>query len=305
MAIDLEKALEASKKIMLEKSFGDWQKPVFSTYGPSYFMTSEKLNTYLKELELKGKKALSVLSSGDHNFNLIAKGVEYIDTYDVNQLAYFIYYLKYTMICSSSLKEFKQLESQLLRRDDLKAWNEMLIRLREFAPTDVCCYYEELVRFNEFLSRTKGEKNLFPYLCLVPQAGSYANLYDANSENFETLKANLERAQVHFIFENVLNLPKVLNQAYDVILLSNIADYLFDLKNSRTSQAFMRYIASFEPILAEDGTIINYFFGDYGGTNLDRQSLQLEGFDTQFVLLDRNSTDFEDHAYYLARKKQV
>lgn len=70
VTVNLEKAIEASKNIMISDEQMSWRKPIFSSHAPGYFTTSEKIDAYLKKIDLSGKNALSVLSSGDHNFNL-------------------------------------------------------------------------------------------------------------------------------------------------------------------------------------------------------------------------------------------
>ena len=80
----------------------------FTDFDKVYPFTNEYITGYLDYVNFTGKSsALSVLSSGDHTFSLITKGITNIDTFDVNGLTEFYSLgLKRALITIFSYTEF-------------------------------------------------------------------------------------------------------------------------------------------------------------------------------------------------------
>ena len=75
-------------------------------YNKIYLFTNENISAMTKELSLYGTDVLTVCSSGDHIFNFLLEGVSNIETFDINILAEYIFYLKKAAIEVLSYEEF-------------------------------------------------------------------------------------------------------------------------------------------------------------------------------------------------------
>ena len=74
----VNESIKAAKKIMdialVDKIY---EKSKFLEYSQFYFCTNEDIKSCLKQIDFHGKNnGLTVLSSGDHPFNLIAEGID-------------------------------------------------------------------------------------------------------------------------------------------------------------------------------------------------------------------------------------
>ena len=79
----------------------------FSKYQKIFMSTNENIKDSLNLIDFKNKiKALSVMASGDHPFNLITKSVFDIDTFDTNMLTeYYVLGIKRSMIIKYTYKK--------------------------------------------------------------------------------------------------------------------------------------------------------------------------------------------------------
>lgn len=248
--VDLEKAIEASAEIMARRAGRE-----FSKYCCSYFGTTENIAGYLRNLEFNKQRALTPIASGDHIFNLAFEGVKKIDAFDINELTYYLFYLKRAMILALSYEEYLSVGNILFSRD-VKRLEELLARLKPFMPQDVYLYYLMMLELekNEFYCQFS---NLFRYTGLAKECNLYLETQDAYLKTREML-ANID---VSFMFGDALNLGDSLTSSYDLIFLSNISDYLFKACDIEKGK-FMRYLRSYYDLLNNGGALINYVY-DY------------------------------------------
>lgn len=127
-------------------------------------------------------------------------------------------------------------------------------------PQDVYLYYLMMLELEkkEFYCQFS---NLFRYTGLAKECNLYLETQDAYLKTREML-ANID---VSFMFGNALTLPNELGNGYDLILLSNISDYLFKMKDKKEGK-FADYWQRYYRFLNEDGVLINYVY-DYRGYN--------------------------------------
>ncbi len=77
-------------------------------YSRLYTFTTENINGYIENFDLKNKSLLTVGSSGDQILNAFFYGARDITLYDINEYAKFYVYLKVAAILSLSYVEFQE-----------------------------------------------------------------------------------------------------------------------------------------------------------------------------------------------------
>lgn len=248
--VNLEEAIEASKQLI-----GGSIDRRFTKFCCGYFATTENIAGYLRNLELNKEKALVPIASGDHIFNLAYLQVKKIDAFDINELTYYTFYLKRALILALPYIDYLDAKTTLFYQntDKLEKFFEYL---KPFMPEDVYLYYMAMIGVmkNDFYANLE---NLFRY----SHINKYYNLYLESEETYEKFKKSLKDINVNFIFGNAIDLSTKLDGNYDIILLSNIADYLFttkDIKNGR----FLEYLKGYYDLLNYNGVLINYVY-DY------------------------------------------
>ena len=66
----------------------------FPNYNRVYYHSNENLKELFSFIDVKDKDVLSVLASGDQVFHFYANGAKKVETFDVNRLTFYYYYIR-------------------------------------------------------------------------------------------------------------------------------------------------------------------------------------------------------------------
>lgn len=239
----------------------------FSKYQKVYISTNENIKYYLNLFDFSNKKrALSVLASGDHIFNLINKDIIDIDSFDTNLLSlYYVLGLRRAMIVKYNYKEYLNIYSKILNSstslDEITTIINDLLPLMDKRYRD---YWKEVNTYNYKLQKNnKNHINLFYMLFInfnMMDDVIRNNNYLENEEEYNKLRNNILRANITFKNINALYLGKEYSKNYDFILLSNILDYFNRYYDYNfTYKDLLEYESTLLNILGENGIIfLNY-----------------------------------------------
>lgn len=183
-----------------------------------YPFTNENVSSYQGLYEFDNAKVLSVLGSGDQYFSSLLYGAKEIQVYDSNFLAWDFFVLKYYGILILNYEEFYDF-FVTQRLNDLKCFHQLL----PYLPNDVA---NRLIK----LQTQKGLLSRCLYLDVVDD--KYNNGYAIpyfDKEKFYQLKSILRNQKLPTFYLTYLQaLPFVVEkQTYDIILTSNIFDWLY------------------------------------------------------------------------------
>ncbi len=253
MNIDLEEALRASMDLIYGVHFFHG----FKDYASTYFVTSECIKDYLKAHEFLKNRALTILSGGDQVFNLITSGVYEIDAFDSNKLTYFVYHLRKAMINIFPFQDFKKANLIFTSAsDNFSNHLDILEKVIPHLPEEVHEYFRKMLEFSDgnpminFESLYYGANNI----------SLSRNNYLVNEDAYKKLQKSINDANVNITFADALSFSEELSSTYDIILLSNIADYFSYAKPEFGLKDFKEFITSYMKILNPDGILINYLY---------------------------------------------
>ena len=226
--MDIEKTKEIidyqvqnNKIFSFGKSFAEYQKV--------YAFTNENIDGYMSNFILNDNdNVLSVLASGDHIFNLIYNGVSNIDTFDVNRLTEYYFYLKLAMLNSISYNEFINFIDRVYN-NDIEYENDMLLFIIKNMDIKYRKYYEEIIMYSNNIQKNNDNKLSLLKMLLINTNNDYKykNTYLLNEENYNKTKDNIPNLNFRFSCESCFNIKNIYNRKYDYIFLSNIIDYFY------------------------------------------------------------------------------
>lgn len=293
MKFCLKEAINASVDIMRNGNiFGETK---FSNYCIGYFGTTEDIKSYLNDTRFNKNKALTVLSSGDQVFNLICKRVEQIDAFDINRLQYYVYYLRRAMILSCSLGEFMRLSIDFISSRDMILKRAILDRVKRYLPEDVYEYYRKLLEAVD-LKQGYNLSNLYKGKATFVDKNIYLESY----KDYEALQKRLNEVEVRLHFGNAKYITYQFDGDYDIILLSNIADYFGTIRNPMKLCNFEKFIRTYYEILAHDGVLINYLYlNDFNEVCMGHSNISNDDLGEDNIY----PTTYDDQAYLRIRKK--
>ena len=267
-----------NKQIKYNKIFYEGFK--FDKYQKFYFCTNENIKSYINYFDYSNKqKALTVLASGDHMFNLIEKRIKDIDTFDTNYLTkYYVFGLRYAMIRKYNYNEY--LNTLKLLVDDntsLDIITTIINELLPFMSSDYKRFWKQVNEYNYILQKKyKRNLNLLNMLSLGTCDVNYImskNSYLSNEENYNKLRNNLSSTNITYKNLDAIKIPEKYSDNYDLILLSNIPKYLGKYFWSYDKNNFIEYINNLKNMLTDDGILFFNYIHDYSSNNITRKAL--------------------------------
>lgn len=206
----------------------------FSKYSKGYLWTNENIKEYInKKYISEYNSALSVTASGDHLFNLILNNVLNIDTFDTNTLTeYNVLGLKKALIEKFKYNDFLTICE--LIANNMLTLEETTYLIKDLLPLmdkKYRKYWQNISEYNYQLQKNNDEYlDLFAMLFInINEKNNFIrrNSYLISKDNYDKFKENMMRANINFYCTNAINILDTFpNQKYDVILLSNILDYI-------------------------------------------------------------------------------
>lgn len=215
--------------------------PEFSSNSAMYVSTTENFADYIKKIKVEGKSVLTVTGSGDQLINLALLGAKRVDNFDINQNAYFITQLKLAALQALSYEEFIKF---FCVADDLRI-NYMgivamqnkvghnpeafdfktYLKIKPYLSEDAAFYWNLLYEEYQYNGCELANSSLF--YSATKKAMVQNNAYLKNGKEYNKARESLPNVEVHFMEHDILNIH-TLPYSYDVILLSNIYEYLVD-----------------------------------------------------------------------------
>ena len=206
----------------------------FSKYSKGYLWTNENIKEYInKKYISEYNSALSVTASGDHLFNLILNNVLNIDTFDTNTLTeYNVLGLKKALIEKFKYNDFLTICE--LIANNMLTLEETTYLIKDLLPLmdkKYRKYWQNIFEYNYQLQKNNDEYlDLFAMLFInINEKNNFIrrNSYLMGKDNYDKFKENMMSANINFYCINAINILDTFpNQKYDVILLSNILDYI-------------------------------------------------------------------------------
>lgn len=219
------------------------KNPNRNAQNPNYFLklysfTNETLSGYFQNYHFPNHQILTLGSSADQVLNFIFHGATSITLMDLNPFVKYYYELKkaalFNMDRDTFLNFFGNHFFSLTDQCNNCVLNEKdYYKLSLSLPKDSKMFWDSLfntyspwfIKKHFFMKDELSHKHLIknnPYLSL---------------EDFKKIRQQIEKSNVFFLQDNVLNIAN-LNQTYDDIFLSNVLDYLFTFKFTKVNDNY-------------------------------------------------------------------
>ena len=217
-----------------------------------YITSNEYLSEYMQTMDLKGKKIATVGTSGDQFFNALLQGSKDITIIDANPYAqifveykrailqHFDFEQAIDVLKSSKMfnwKTYSQI-SYLLSNKSKQFWDTLMLESEAYVD-------EYVERFDQSVIG----------LQLTHGSATFLSDFYKDEETFYRLQKLLRNKnyRLRFLTADLCDFPKVLNEQYDVIMLSNILCYN-DQGEARVN--FEKAVGElYDKILSPGGTI--------------------------------------------------
>ena len=239
---------------------------IYNMFNHIYPFSTENIKGYYELLDLENKDILTVGASGDHTINLELENVNSSDYFDINPFTKYYYELKIAAIKALSYNEFLEFfcyeDYPKTFNKNKKAFNiDMYKKIAPYLKDDTKMFWNSL--YLEVSGIDIRNSNLFSKdeepLRVIKKANNYLDEF-----NYNNLKNNIKLTP-NFYQSNIVRLDKKLNKQYDIIMLSNIAQYIEGIFNKNHLENLKEVILKLEDKLKDNGIIIvSYLYDIYG-----------------------------------------
>ncbi len=196
--------------------------PKFSKRSKVYPFTTENLAGYMEHLNLEDKKVLSVTGSGDHILNSFYYGSDNVIGFDINSFAAFFAELKFNALRKLNFEDFKKyLFVENHQAMDFEVYNS----IKEGLSESCLSFFDNLYEDYSFRGVDLRKGKLFNKRFDFDDLRIRSNPYLFSRHNFEKTKSNIQDRNINLINSNIRDLSFKLEDNFDVVLLSNLADY--------------------------------------------------------------------------------
>jgi len=212
-------------------------------YGRIFFKSNEYVSDILSNFDLKNKKVLTVLGSGDQAFHFLNRGAKSVDVFDINRLSIYYYYLRIWLI--KYMNEFYPNDFNY----------EYWIKLRNMIVTNNIDETNVINFWDYFFYKDYKFNSLLEY-----------DHYNCENgiEDLTILKNKLDSSKIKFYNFDIKSSKIKLHKKYDIVYLSNIPDWFFDF-DFYNELVLFRYSNNISKLLKRKGLAIRSYVDSISG----------------------------------------
>lgn len=211
---------------------------VMGRFNSICLFTSENIAGYMKDLDLTGKKVITVTGSTDHILNAILQGATEITTFDINPLTKPYMDLKISALKNLSYEDFIKL---FLFESNMNL-DYSIISSLDMSDESKMFWLEQLSKFNNNGIELRNS-SLFNTKYFNPNSKLLQNLYLERSK-YNLLKQQIKDVNITFINASLKDLRVA--EHFDYMFLSNISDYLSLMYSCDTLKKYRDLLIEFQ-----------------------------------------------------------
>lgn len=215
----------------------------FNKLSQIYSFTTENIAGYFGYLDFENKNILTVAASGDHIINAFYEGAEKVYAFDINYLALIFTHLKLVALEQLEYEEFLQFfmineENDIEKNKSALNYTIYITKLKNYLSKDVAKKWDNIYQNfnndgyelrNSYIFNNKYDSN---------NVKIDSNLYLQSELEYNTAKEKIKQKEIVLMNSNykdinTLNLPNLIS--YDIVLMSNISDYIRNMYNIETN----------------------------------------------------------------------
>ena len=215
----------------------------FNSLSQIYSFTTENIAGYFEQLQFMNKDVLTVAASGDHIINALYKGARTVIGFDINYLALIFTELKLVALENLDYKEFLNFfmindEDNIKKNKKALNYDIYINKIRKYLLKSTAEDWDVLYQNfnnngydlrNSYIFNNKYDNNILKI---------NSNLYLKSEAEYNKTKERIKQKEIILINSNYkdvdcYDLPNIAD--CDIILMSNISDYIKDLYSKQSS----------------------------------------------------------------------
>lgn len=234
----------------------------FGKFSKIYNMTTENIYGFLKNYDLKDKRILSVAGSGDQRLNAYLLGAKEVTCFDINPLTKLHLDLKDSAIANINFEKFLNFFNIYSRKYgsffgalDFRIYDEF----KDSLDSNTRYLFDEIINNSEI-----SEKSIYFDFLNDVRILENMNGY-LTPDTYEKMSTIIKKQRINFIESSIDELSSKLNgDKFDMILLSNISDYIHKIYGENGLEEYRKVIDKLTDNLELYGIMqVGYIYANY------------------------------------------
>lgn len=212
----------------------------FYPISQMYSFTTENIAGYFPYLDFTNKNVLTVAASGDHIINAFYQGAKKVIAFDINKLALLFTELKLVALEQLSYEEFLEffMIEEKEKEKNKKALDYVIYqtRLRSQLLPDTAKNWDTIYKNFGNNGYELRNSNLFNNKYDNNKIKISSNLYLKSKFEYQKAKESIKQKQIQLLncnYQDIGNSHLQKLKMCDIVLMSNISDYIKDLYPSQ------------------------------------------------------------------------
>ena len=237
------------------------KNPIFHSNSAVYKFTNENVGGYYDLLKLNNKNMLTVCSSGDHILEAILRDANKVDCFDISIFTKYFMNLKLSAVLTLEYYDFVKYFFHSSNFFDIfseTTYSKIRKNLEKIDFNSSLFWDVIYTNFDGYkiYSSKLFEHNTFDIDIFANKKSSYLN-----KDNYYILKNKLEKYisinnKILFYQSNITDLHNILKDKYDIIILSNISNYMNNIYKENAYYNFYNLVINeLDSCLNENGII--------------------------------------------------
>lgn len=290
LLMDKARLIEVKNYLEKNKALSNY----FRNYSRMYMMTTENLNGFFNHFSVEGKSILTVAGSGDQRLNSYILGAKDVTCFDINPLTELHLKLKDTAIKNIDLDKFISFFEIKNDNKEYSSLDPRIFRMfKDYLDEDVYSFYNYVINESIYL---RSRDIYIDFINDISNQKRINNYLDLDSYN--NIRNIIRNKSIDFIESNVIDLPcKLDGKKYDMILLSNISDYIHHIYNDNHMSKYKELIDSLKNNLTEDGIMQVGYIYSYYNRGEDISDFHYDDIRNKYFSIGEYLTRFVDSYY--------
>lgn len=290
--MEKEKLIEVKNYLEKYKVLGNY----FRNFSKMYIMTTENINGFLNKYDLKDKSVLTVAGSGDQRLNSLLKGAKDVTCFDINPLTELHLKLKDTAIKNLDYDKFLyffDIYSNKYNKEYSSLDSRIFKEFKDSLDEDAFSFYNYVINESIYLHCRDIYIDFDNELSILKNMNNYLD-----EKKYYELRNIIKDKKIDFIDSSIENLPyKIENRKFDMILLSNISDYIHHEYPDNELDRFRIVIDRLKNNLNDGGVIEVGYIYSYYNRGEDISDFHYNDLRHKYFPNDEFKTEFVDSYY--------
>jgi len=230
---------------ILSGSYINLSNQTFHNDSFIYKTSNERLSELIEYFKNRNN-ILTVISSGDLILNCISQGIKNIDAFDISGFPKYFLNLKIASTKALSEREFIEFFFKSITTDD--KYDDYYERIRKYLNNEDLLFWDSLFDYFDWIEIYNSL--LFSHETFYENNVIKENIY-LQGNNYQELRKKIDKVNLKYYQDDIVNLSKKINKEYDLVYLSNIIYYILIKK-------YLEMINNFK--LKDKGIILSYLY---------------------------------------------